>query len=170
MSYPAFIRVRATLAGSASHSNARARPQTTPKRAWASVARLARVRRRPRLFVLEAHLLDEFDPLQTRYIQRGHPDFERVEAIAEEHGFRVVDLLEGGSRNEGGVVVGIRLALPDRATINIKKERALTRALSDAGIYPWSSLTCPECGAREPGAAADELVCSACGKRWLWKR
>jgi hypothetical protein len=115
------------------------------------------------------HLVDEFDPLQTRYIQRGHPDFERVEAIAQEHGFRVVDLLEGGAQS-GGAVVGIRLALPDRATINIRKERALTRALSDADIYPWSSLKCPECGARDPGAAADALVCSACGKRWLWKR
>jgi hypothetical protein len=113
--------------------------------------------------------VDEFDPLQTRYIQRGHPDFERVEAIALEHGFRVVDLLEGGAQG-GGAVVGIRLALPERATINIKKERALTRALSDADIYPWSSLKCPACGARESSAAADALTCNACGKSWLWKR
>ena len=84
--------------------------------------------------------MDDFDPLETRHIRRRHPDFERVEAIAREHGFRVVDLLDGGTISGGGEVVGLRLALPERATVDLKKERALTRALADADIYPWSAL------------------------------
>lgn len=84
--------------------------------------------------------MDEFDPLETRHVRRGHPDFERVEAIARDHGFRVVDVVDGGSIHGGGEVVGLRLALPERATVDLKKERALTKALAEADIYPWSSL------------------------------
>lgn len=112
--------------------------------------------------------MEDFDPLQTRYIRRGHPDYERVEAIAREHGFRVLDLVEAGDGGDG--VVGLRLALPDRATINVRKERALARALTDAGIYPWSALKCPQCGVADPRAEADAFVCVACSERWLWKR
>lgn len=111
--------------------------------------------------------MNEFDPLETRYIRRGHPDFERVEAIAQQHGFRVVDLRDGEATDG---IVGLRLALPDRATVNVRKERALTRALTDADIYPWSALKCPACGARESSAASESLVCGACNHRWLWKR
>lgn len=82
--------------------------------------------------------MDDFDPLETRQVRRGHPDFERVEAIARDHGFRVVDIFDGSAKN--GEAVGLRLALPERATIDFKKERALTKALADAGIQPWSSL------------------------------
>ena len=114
--------------------------------------------------------MDDFDPLETRYIRRGHPDFERIEAIAREHGFRVVDILEGGAHGAGGEVVGLRITLPDRATIDLKKERALTQALTDAGIYPWSSLKCPACGVEAPAATAGALTCSACGHSFRWKR